>query len=358
MNDDLNNNSALSTHTSKLGEGAKGQFLVYQAEDGKLKLYVRFEDESVWLSQGLMAELFQKDVRTISEHIQNIYEEGELAPEATIREFRIVRMEGKRQVKRLLDYYNLDMIISVGYRVKSHVATRFRIWATQQLTEFIKKGFLLDDERLKNPDQPFDYFEELERRIQDIRTSERRFYQKITDIYATSIDYDPTLDISIQFFKTVQNKMHWAIAEQTAAEIIHGRADAGKPNMGLTNYRGAKVRKQDVTIAKNYLDGDELAALNNLVEQYLIFAQGQAMRRIPMYMSGWIKKLDSFMTLNDRDILTHACKITHEMAKELAEGEYEKFHTQRLSDSVKSLSDFDRAVKQIEITKKKNKSDE
>jgi hypothetical protein len=256
-------------------------------------------------------------------------------------------------VKRLRDYYNLDMIISVGYRVKSHVATRFRIWATQQLTEYIKKGFLLDDERLKNPDQPFDYFEELERRIQDIRTSERRFYQKITDIYATSIDYDPTLDISIEFFKTVQNKMHWAITGQTAAEIIHSRADADKPNMGLTNYRGAKVRKQDVTIAKNYLNEDELAALNNLVEQYLIFAQGQAMRRIPMYMSDWIKKLDSFMTLNDRDILSHAGKISHEIAKQLAENEYEKFHKQRLSTSAKYLSDFDQAVNQIETSKKK-----
>jgi hypothetical protein len=222
MKDKLKNKSAQGTHNSALasGEAAKGQFLVYQAEDGKLKLDVRFEDESVWLSQGLMAELFQKDVRTISEHIQNIYEEGELIPEATIRKFRIVRMEGKRQVARMVDFYNLDMIISVGYRVKSHVATRFRIWATKQLTEFIKKGFLLDDERLKNPDLPFDYFEELERRIQDIRTSERRFYQKITDIYATSIDYDPTLDISIEFFKTVQNKMHWAITGQTAAEII------------------------------------------------------------------------------------------------------------------------------------------
>lgn len=263
-------------------------------------------------------------------------------------------MEGKRQVARTVDFYNLDMIISVGYRVKSHVATRFRIWATQQLTEFIKKGFLLDDERLKNPDQPFDYFEELERRIQDIRTSERRFYQKITDIYATSVDYDPTLDISIGFFKTVQNKMHWAITGQTAAEVIHARADADKPNMGLTNYRGAKVRKQDVTIAKNYLNEDELAALNNLVEQYLIFAQGQAMRRIPMYMSDWITKLDSFMTLNDRDILTHAGKISHEMAKELAEEEYVKFHANRLSDSAKSLSDFDKAVKQIETSKKKD----
>lgn len=337
---------------SEIEEG-KGQFLVYQAEDGKLKLDVRFEDESVWLSQKLIAELFQKDVRTISEHIQNIYDEGELVPEATIRKFRTVQMEGKREVARMVDFYNLDMIISVGYRVKSHVATRFRIWATQQLTEFIKKGFLLDDERLKNPDLPFDYFEELERRIQDIRTSERRFYQKITDIYATSIDYDPTLDISIEFFKTVQNKMHWAITGQTAAEIIYSRADAGKLNMGLTNYRGAKVRKQDVIIAKNYLNEEELAALNNLVEQYLIFAQGQAMRRIPMYMSDWIKKLDSFMTLNDRDILSHAGKISSDMAKQLSEGEYEKFHTKRLSDSAKSLSDFDKAVKQIEDTSKK-----
>jgi len=344
-------------HKNHEMEPAKGQFLVYQAEDGKLKLDVRFEGETVWLTQPLMAELFQTTQQNISQHLLNIYEEEELAPQTTHKKFLSVRLEGKREVKRLLDYYNLDMIISVGYRVKSHVATRFRIWATQQLTEFIKKGFLLDDERLKNPDQPFDYFEELERRIQDIRTSERRFYQKITDIYATSIDYDPTLDISIEFFKTVQNKMHWAITGQTAAEIIHARADADKPNMGVTNYRGAKVRKQDVTIAKNYLDEDELAALNNLVEQYLIFAQGKAMRRIPMYMNDWIKKLDSFMTLNDRDILTHAGKVSHAMVKELAESEYEKFHTQRLSDSAKSLSDFDKAVKQIETTKKKGKRD-
>jgi len=192
-------------------EQSKGQFLVYRAEDGALKLDVRLEDETVWLTQKLMAELFQVKIPTINEHIKNIYSEGELLPEATIRKFRIVQKEGKRDVERLLDYYNLDMIISVGYRVKSHVATRFRIWATERLKEYIVKGFTLDDERLKNPDQPFDYFEELTRRIQDIRTSERRFYQKITDIYATSIDYDPTLDISIDFFKTVQNKMHWAI---------------------------------------------------------------------------------------------------------------------------------------------------
>jgi len=338
------------THESHEIENAKGQFLVYQAEDGTLKLDVRLEDETVWLSQRLMAELFQKDVRTINHHIQSIYEEGELDPAPTIRKYRIVQIEGKRQVTRMVDFYNLDMIISVGYRVRSHVATRFRIWATERLKEYIVKGFTLDDERLKNPDMPFDYFEELARRIQDIRTSERRFYQKITEIYATSIDYDPTLDISIELFKTVQNKMHWAITGQTAAEIIHSRVNADKLNMGLTNYRGAKVRKTDVTIAKNYLNEDELAALNNLVEQYLIFAQGQAMRRIPMYMCDWVKKLDAFMSINDRDILNHAGKISHEMAKQSAEDEYEKFHTKRLAEN--KLSDFDKAVKQIEASKK------
>jgi len=344
------------THESHEIENAKGQFLVYQAEDGTLKLDVRLEDETVWLSQRLMAELFQKDVRTINHHIQSIYEEGELDPAPTIRKYRIVQIEGKRQVARMVDFYNLDMIISVGYRVRSHVATRFRIWATERLKEYIVKGFTLDDERLKNPDLPFDYFEELTRRIQDIRTSERRFYQKITDIYATSIDYDPTLDISIEFFKTVQNKMHWAITGQTAAEIIHSRVDADKPNMGLTNYRGAKVRKADVTIAKNYFNEDELAALNNLAEQYLIFAQGQAMRRIPMHMSDWVKKLDAFMSINDRDILNHAGKISHEMAKQSAEGEYEKFHAGRLAEN--KLSDFDKAVKQIEASKNKEANNE
>ncbi len=330
----------------------KSHFLVYEGEDGRIRIDVRLEDETVWLTQRLMAELFQKDVRTINHHIQSIYEEGELEPESTIRKYQIVQTEGKRRVSRMVDFYNLDMIISVGYRVKSHVATRFRIWATRRLREYIVKGFMLDDERLKNPDQPFDYFEELLRRIQDIRTSERRFYQKITDIYATSIDYDPTLPVSIDFFKTVQNKMHWAITGSTAAEIIHERADADKPNMGLTTWRGAKVRKQDVTIAKNYLDEAELLALNNLVEQYLVFAEGQAMRRIPMHMADWIKKLDAFLNLNEREILTHAGAISHEMARELAEWEYAKFHTRRIAQSDAALSDFDRTVKQLEAGRK------
>lgn len=327
---------------------AGGQFLVYQAEDGKLKLDVRFEGETVWFTQQHMAELFQTTQQNISLHLQNIYAEGELQLGATHKESLSVRQEGGRSVRRRVDFYNLDAILSVGYRVKSAVATRFRIWATQQLREYIVKGFLLDDERLKNPDQPFDYFEELMRRIQDIRTSERRFYQKITDIYATSIDYDPTQDVSLLFFKTVQNKVHWAITGQTAAEIVHGRVDAAKPNLGLTNWRGAVIRKQDVSIAKNYLSEPELAALNNLVEQYLIFAQGQAMRRVPMHMADWIEKLNGFLTLNDRDILTHAGRISHEMAQAKAELEYDKFKALEGSAPRPVDADFEQATRDLE----------
>ena len=227
------------------------QIIIYQTEEGNTRLEVRLDNETVWLSQKLMADLFQKDVRTISEHIKNIFKEGELFADPTIRNFRIVGLEGKREVTRNVDYYNLDMIISVGYRVKSHTATRFRQWATARLKEYIIKGFVLDDERLKNPDQPFDYFDELLQRIQDIRTSEKRFYQKITDIYATSVDYDPTQLVSIDFFKTVQNKLHWAITGQTAAEIICQRSDSQKSNMGLMSWRGGKPRKQDVCVTQS-----------------------------------------------------------------------------------------------------------
>ncbi len=334
-----------------------GEFLLYTTEDGQIKLEVRLEDENIWLTQQLMAELFQTSIPNVSMHIKSIYREKELYPEATVKQFLTVRLEGDRQVKRQLEYYNLDMIISVGYRVKSHVATQFRIWATERLKEYIIKGFTLDDERLKNPDLPFDYFEELTRRIQDIRTSERRFYQKITDIYATSIDYDSTQEISVNFFKTVQNKMHWAITGQTAAEIIHSRVDTDKPNAGLTNFRGAKVRKMDVVIAKNYLNKDELAALNNLVEQYLIFAEGQAMRRIPMHMADWITKLDAFLSINDREILNHAGRISHEMAKKLSESEYDKFHAKRQVAGKNAFSDFDRALKQIESSHRSTSED-
>ena len=333
----------------------KSQILIYKSEDGRIKLDVRFDGETVWLTQPMIAELFQTTIPNISMHLRNIFEEGELTQDATVKNFLTVRQEGAREVQRQLDFYNLDAIISVGYRVKSNVATQFRIWATKQLREFIVKGFVLDDERLKNPDLPFDYFEELLRRIQDIRTSERRFYQKITDIYATSIDYDPSANISITFFKTVQNKMHWAITGHTAAELIHSRADSRKPNMGLTNWRGPKVRKEDIAIAKNYLSEEELAALNNLVEQYLVFATGQAMRRIPMRMADWAAKLDAFLSINDREILTHAGTISHELALAFAEQQYDVFHRKQLSDKACHPDDFEKAVQKLPAPKSRGK---
>jgi hypothetical protein len=339
--------------SAKPSQLAKGQFLVYQTGDGQLKIDVRLEGETAWLTQAHMAELFQTTIPNVSMHLRNVFSEGELQADSVIKEFLTTAADGKNYTTK---YYNLDAIISVGYRVKSAVATRFRIWATQKLREFIVKGFVLDDERLKNPDQPFDYFDELLRRIQDIRTSERRFYQKITDIYATSIDYDPAQPVSIEFFQTVQNKMHWAITGHTAAEIIHTRADAAKPGMGLTNWRGAKVRKHDVTIAKNYLDEQELASLNNLVEQYLVFAEGQAMRRAPMHMRDWISKLHGFLTLNERAILNHAGKISHEIAKQLAEAEYEKFQREQIKQTDQAGGDFDKAIKQLPSPPKRKKA--
>ncbi|MCC6740619.1 MAG: virulence RhuM family protein [Planctomycetia bacterium] len=328
------------------------QFLVYRTEDGKLKLDVRFEGETVWLTQQHMAELFQTSIPNISMHIRNVFAEGELQADSVVKDSLTTAADGKNYATR---FFNLDVIISVGYRVKSHRGTQFRMWATQRLREYVVKGFVLDDERLKNPDQPFDYFEELTRRIQDIRTSERRFYQKIADIYATSIDYDPTQEVSILFFKTVQSKVHWAITGRTAAEIVHDRADAAKPNMGLTNWRGAVVRKQDVVIAKNYLTEQELAALNNLVEQYLVFAEGQAMRRIPMHMVDWVKKLDAFLTLNEREILDHAGRISHEMAQAKAESEYDRFKSFGVTDPRPVDADFDRVARQVQKLPKPRK---
>jgi hypothetical protein len=333
-------------------KASNSQIVIYQAEDGKVKIDVRLENETVWLSQKMMADLFQTSVPNINMHLRNIFDEGELAPSATIKDFLIVQQEGNRNVSRNVEFYNLDAIISVGYRIQSHVATRFRQWATAHIREYIVKGFVLDDERLKNPDVPFDYFEELLRRIQDIRTSEKRFYHKITDIYATSVDYDPTQDMSIEFFKTVQNKMHWAVTGKTAAEIVSERADSAKLNMGLTNWRGAKVRKQDVGIAKNYLDEQELSALNNLVEQYLVFAEGQAMKRIPMHMKDWIAKLHGFLTLNDREILTHAGRVSLSTALEQAEREYEKFNKARASLDNSSVEQLEATVKVLLPRKK------
>ena len=328
------------------------QFLIYISEKGNTKIDVRFENETVWLTQNQIADLFQTTKQNVSLHINNIFKEEELEENSTVKDYLTVQQEGKREVKRAVKHYNLDMIISVGYRIKSKLATRFRQWATVHIREFIVKGFVLDDERLKNPDLPFDYFDELLLRIQDIRTSEKRFYRKITDIYATSVDYDPTTEDSILFFKTVQNKMHWAITGKTAAEIIYERADSEKQNMGLTTWRGDKVRKQDVSIAKNYLNEPELEALNNLVEQYLVFAEGQAKRRIPMYMNDWITKLNGFLTLNDREILEHAGRISHELAKGKAESEYEIYNAKRLEYKKQLDSDFEQTIKRLENKKK------
>jgi hypothetical protein len=326
--------------------------LIYRADDDSIHLEVKLENKTIWLSQRQIGELYQKGKATISEHIKNIFQDGELDPEATVRKFRTVQKEGDRQVERLIDHFNLDMILAIGYRVRSHVGTKFRQWATNVLKEYIVKGFVLDDERLKNP-APFgdDYFDELLQRIQDIRTSERRFYQKITDIYMLSIDYDPNHDLTRQFFQTVQNKLHWAITGQTAAEIVYSRIDSSKPNMGLTSWKHKKIRKPDTVIAKNYLTEDELTAFKGLVEQYLVFAETQAKRKIPMRMIDWVKKLDGFLQLNDRNILEHAGKISHEMAVGVAEQEFEKYCEIQKREVGQLESDFDKAVKQL---KKKN----
>ena len=330
---------------------SQSQIIIYKAETGETKIDVRFDGESVWLTQKLLAELFGVTIPTINEHIKNIYKEGELKESSTIRKFLIVQKEGIRQVERETDFFNLDMIISVGYRVKSSVATAFRQWATLRLREYIVKGFVMDDERLKNPDLPFDYFEELTRRIADIRTSEKRFYRKITDIYATSVDYNPTDERSILFFKTVQNKVHYAITGSTAAEIVASRVDSKKPNVGLTNFRGGKPTKEEIVIAKNYLSEQELLVLNNLVEQYLVFAEGQAMQRVPMYMKDWIDKLHGFLQINNKDILKDAGKVSHELAVEIAERNFDEY---KKSEAKKLDNDFDSvALHALEIAKRK-----
>lgn len=320
------------------------QFLIYQSEDGVTRIDVILDAETLWLNQKQLTELFGKAKGTISEHIKHIFEDGELTPLATVRLFRTVQTEGGREVNREVEYYNLDMVLALGFRVRSPVGVRFRQWANDKLKEFIVKGFVLDDERLKNPGKGRDYFDELTRRLQDIRTSERRFYQKITDIYATSVDYDAAHSLTQLFFATVQNKVHFAIHGQTAAELITARADSSKPNMGLTNWDGVRIRKMDVTIAKNYLNEDELRALNNLAEQYLVFAEGQATRRIAMTMQSWISKLEGFLTLNDREILKDAGKVSAQLAKNHAEQEFDKFHA---IEDQRFESDFDRMVKQL-----------
>ena len=332
-------------------ERQNSQIVIYKDKNGQIKIDVRFDGNTVWLTQKMISLLFKVSVPTINEHIKNVLDEGEMDKSSTIRKFRIVQKEGAREVERDTDFYNLDMIISVGYRIQSSIATAFRKWATERLSEYIVKGFVVDGERLKNPDLPFDYFEELERTIADIRTSEKRFYRKITDIYATSTDYDPTSDQSILFFKTVQNKVHYAITGNTAAEIVVSRIDSKKPNLGLTNFRGNKPTKEEVIIAKNYLNEQELLALNNLVEQYLVFAEGQAIRRVPMTMNDWIKKLHGFLTINDRNILKDAGKISHELMKEIAEQKFDEYK----KIEAKQDADFDVvALKALEGVKGRN----
>ncbi len=331
----------------------EGELILYQTAEGTVRIEVLYEAETFWLNQKRIAELFGVDVRTVSEHLQNVYASGELDQSATVRKFRIVQTEGNREVSREIEFYNLDAIISVGYRVNSSQATQFRIWATQTLREFVIKGFVLDDERLKlNKRFGKDYFDELLERIREIRASERRFYLKITDIYEQcSIDYDKSAEITQTFFKTVQNKLHWAVTGKTAAEIIAERADSTKPSMGLTNWKNApegKVLKSDVSIAKNYLIEEEIKELERIVSMYLDYAENQAARQIPMKMTDWITKLDAFLQFNEYLVLTNAGSVSAEVAKRLAE---EHFATFRVQQDKHFESDFEKEVKRI--TKKK-----
>lgn len=331
-------------------DAPKGEILLYQTEDGTTRIDVRLQDETLWLTQMQMAELFQKDKRTISEHIANVYDEGELSKEVTVRNFRTVQKEGNREVERDLASYNLDVVISVGYRVKSIRGTQFRVWATQRLKEYLIKGFVLDDERLKKAGGN-NYFDELLARIRDIRSSEKVFWRKVLDIYATSIDYTPDAEVSKQFFRVVQNKMHWAAHGKTAAEVIAARVDAAKPNMGLTTWAGNKLARADVEVAKNYLNKDELDLLNRFVSMYLDYAELQAMNRKSMYMKDWIAKLDDFIQFNERELLTHAGKISHQQAIDMAHAEYDKYRIQASDESSlveQHFMEAVQAVKQLE----------
>jgi len=328
---------------------SEGELILYQTPEGTVRIEVLYESETFWLNQKKIADLFGVDLRTVSEHLRNIYADGELSEGATIRKIRRVQIEGKREVSRDIEFYNLDAIISVGYRVNSAQATQFRIWATQTLREFIVKGFVLDDERLKlNKRFGKDYFDELLERIREIRASERRFYLKIADIYEQcSIDYDKSAEITQTFFKTVQNKLHWAVTGKTAAEIISERADATKPTMGLTNWKNApegKILKTDVSIAKNYLIEQEIKELERIVTMYLDYAENQAARQIPMRMADWVTKLDAFLKFNEYEVLTNAGSVSAEVAKRLAEERYANF---RITQDKKFESDFEKEIKRI-----------
>ncbi len=328
----------------------KGEVVLYQTEDGKVKLEVRLQDETVWLTQQLIAELFQTTIPNVSMHIRNIYEEGELTPKATIKKFLTVRREGRRDVRRELDFYNLDLIISVGYRVKSLIATRFRIWATQRLKEYIVKGFTMDDERLKNPPVKGsvvpDYFDEMLARIRDIRASERRMYLRVREIFAMAADYEPTWSETTKFFSVIQNKLHFAATGMTAAELIQLRANHLLPNMGLTAWKGGEVRKTDVSTAKNYLNEKEIEELNRIVTMWLDFAEDQAKRRKQVFMKDWERKLDEFLRFNERQVLLTAGKVSKQAAEDHVKGEYEKFEVRRRKYK-ETLGEAE-AIKQLE----------
>ncbi len=325
------------------------EILIYQNESGNIKVDVRFEDGSIWLSQAQICELFGKAKSTISEHIKAIFEEEELNPISTVRNYRTVQKEGNREVERDIEYYNLDMIIAIGFRVRSSTGTKFRIWANDKLKEYITKGFVLNDERFKNGNS-MGYFDELQKRLRDIRISEKFFYQKIKDIYMTSIDYDPKDEKTIEFFKIVQNKLLWAVSSQTAAELVHNRVDMSKALLGMSSYdkESKNVTKKDVSIAKNYLNEEEIKLLGLLVEQYLAFAQTMAMQQTPMYMKDWIVRLDAVISLNGRELLTHAGKISHEMAIAKSGLEYKKFKDeQKKIEKIQSLKELEEDIKRL-----------
>ncbi len=325
------------------------EMIIYQDESGTTNLEVMLENETLWLSQKQLSELFDVTTATINEHIKNIYNEKELDKNLTIRKFLIVQKEGSRNVKRQIEHYNLDMIISVGYRVKSNIATKFRQWATLRLKEYIIKGFVLDDERLKQAKNS--YFDELLERIRDIRSSEKVFWQKILDIYATSVDYNPSDESSKEFFKTIQNKMHFAVHGNTAAEIVYKRVDSSKPYIGMTNFSGTKPNKKEITIAKNYLNNEELETLNAIVSSYLEFAELQAKKRKAMKMKEWIKKLDDFLSLSDFYILQTKGKISHKKALQKANEEYEKYKAKIINEKSKAQIDFEKAISSLEDKK-------
>lgn len=335
----------------------EGELILYQTHEGRVRVEVLYEDDTFWLNQGRIADLFGVGVATVSYHLTEIYGSGELSQEATLRKIWRVQREGNRDVRREIEFYNLDAIISVGYRVNSAQATQFRIWATQTLREFVIKGFVLDDERLKlNRRFGKDYFDELLERIREIRASERRFYLKIADIYEQcSIDYDKDAEITKAFFKQVQNKLHWAVTGMTAAEIIANRADAEKPSMGLTSWRNApagKVLKSDVGVAKNYLIEREIKELERIVSMYLDYAENQAARQIPMRMADWTQRLDAFLQFNEYDVLTNAGSVSAEVAKRLADEQYEIF---RVKQDRAFESDFEKEVKRIEASQPQRK---